>query len=76
MFGDFFFLSRCPVRADTFFLSKLEYSVDRVLVFGEGSLDLDLRKMVGKEDLDFFSFFSVMFLAVSMTYNKENNYMK
>ena len=64
------------MRADTFFLSKLEYSVDRVLVFGEGSLDLDLRKMVGKEDLDFFSFFSVMFLAVSMTYNKENNYMK
>ena len=65
--GDFFLRSRCPVLAETFLRSRLEYSVERVLraLLGEGSRDLVLRKMVGKEDLLFLSFFSVMPFAES-----------
>jgi len=66
LLGDFFLRSRCPVRAETFLRSRLEYSVERVrALLGEGSLDLALRKMVDKDDLGFFSFFSVIPLAVS-----------
>lgn len=65
--GDFFLRSRCPVLADTFLRSRLEYSVERArpVLLGEGSLDLVFRKIVGKEDFVFLFCFSAIFLAVS-----------